>query len=982
MFEITGDDSALLQDADLRTLIGFLCESEVRSRGISTSSVTWGGHQDAADGGLDVRVTLPADLEIGGFIPRPLTALQVKTEEMPPSKIWSEMRPHDVVRPLLRELATRGGAYIIVSSKDSCSDSALKKRCAEAVKDLENSQNLALDFYDRRRLATWVRNHAGAILWVRERIGKAIAGWRSYGGWAYDPKGVAGEYLLDDTLRVQTREKEAESGIPVVKGIERIRERLAAQHGVVRLVGLSGVGKTRLAQALFDDRVGKHSLNPSLAVYTNMADDPSPQPTGLASDLIATQTRAIIVVDNCTPELHKRLSELRRSPQSKLLSVSTLEYDIREDQPEGTNVFDLQPSSTELIEKLIKHRFPAISLIDARTIANFAGGNARIAIALASTVETDETITGLKDEELFQRLFHQRHEPNESLLLTAQACSLAYSFEGENVSDNPEGELVKLGALVGQNAQVMFQNVSELKRRDLVQQRSVWRAVLPHAIANRLAALALQNIPPAAIQAQIISNASERLLKSFTRRLGYLHTSKEAIALVSQWLGPGGMLGKPGALNDLGRAMFQNVAPVAPGAALLAIERALLESNGNDVIRGCASYIHVLRSLAYDGKLFERCVALILTIVQVDDNAERLSNGSRDLFKSLFYLYLSGTHATIEQRLSVIQRLLMSDDVKDRKFGQIALKATLEADSFSATSGFEFGAHSRDHGYWPDSGEKVKHWFRSTLTLVERLGCSDGPSAILVREVLAEQFSGLWAKAAMYDELEVVCRSIVRKQFWPDGWIAVRRTQHFWSTAFKPEVVGRLASLEEVLRPVDLKEKVRSMVLRNTPVSFDLDLIDDGSENIQTRLEKMEATAQSLGKAVVEDEEVFADLLADLMTSEGRLTSFGSGLALSADDPRTVWDRLVAKLAEIPTDQRKAQIFCGFLQALRSKCPELTETLLDNAVESETLGPCYPILQAAADVDEKGVDRLIHSLDLGKAPFGSIAIWAGDGPVT
>jgi hypothetical protein len=75
------------------------------------------------------------------------------------------------------------------------------------------------------------------------------------------------------------------------------------------------------------------------------------------------------------------------------------------------------------------------------------------------------------------------------------------------------------------------------------------------------------------------------------------------------------------------------------------------------------------------------------------------------------------------------------------------------------------------------------------------------------------------------------------------------------------------------------------------------------------------------------------------------------------------------QLAAIPADQRKVQIFCGFLQALRSKCPELAETLLDKAVESETLGPWYPILQTAAGVDEKGLDRLIHSLNLGKAPL-------------
>ena len=62
--------------------------------------------------------------------------------------------------------------------------------------------------------------------------------------------------------------------------------------------------------------------------------------------------------------------------------------------------------------------------MDARTIAEASGGNARIAIALAETVERSETIAGLSNEELFQRLFRQRHDPDNALLLAAQACSL------------------------------------------------------------------------------------------------------------------------------------------------------------------------------------------------------------------------------------------------------------------------------------------------------------------------------------------------------------------------------------------------------------------------------------------------------------------------------------------------------------------------------------------------------------------------------
>jgi hypothetical protein len=135
-----------------------------------------------------------------------------------------------------------------------------------------------------------------------------------------------------------------------------------------------------------------------------------------------------------------------------------------------------------LIEKLIKRRFPRVSQVDAGTVATLSGGNARVAIALAGTIKEHETISGLGDEELFQRLFEQRHGHNQPLLLVAQACSLVYSFEGEALSGD-HAELPIFADLIGSTAATVYQAVAELKRRDLVQQRSVctdsaFRAVL------------------------------------------------------------------------------------------------------------------------------------------------------------------------------------------------------------------------------------------------------------------------------------------------------------------------------------------------------------------------------------------------------------------------------------------------------------------------------------------------------------------------
>jgi hypothetical protein len=970
MFEITAEDVALLNDADLRALIGLLCEEEMRKRGFATSCVKWGGDQDASDGGLDVSVELPATTQIEGWVPRPVTGFQSKKQKMPRGEILEEMRPSGVVRPVIRELADCSGAYIIVSS-ESTSDQALRNRLnamKEAVSDLANASALALDFYDRRRLATWVGDHPGRALWVRERIGKPLVGWRPYGAWADISEEVSGEYLSDDKLRIHTG-MGSPAGLSALDGLKQIRALLGQAGKAARLVGLSGVGKTRLLQTLFEGP-GDEKLSPSLAFYTNVPDSPDPPPANLASQLITMGRRAVLVVDNCPLDLHGRLSQVCRSAGSTV-SVITVEYDIRDDLPEGTQVFRLDTSSPELIEKLIRRRFKDVSPTDAGTIAKFSDGNARVAIALAATVSRNETIEGLRDEDLIERLIQQRHAPDQSLSLAAQVCSLVYSFDGQD--DGAGSELAQLGSLAGQSPQEMYRHVAELLRRGIVQKRGPWRAVLPHAIANRLAGTALQGVPSSAIQAHLVESAPERLLKSFSRRLGYLHASAEAMAIVTRWLEAGGILGNIVELNDVRKAMFDNVAPTAPGAAVSALERGMLPLGDAEKLRSCRRYVHVIRSLAYDAELFSRCTALLAKIAGAGDHYGESSLASRTI-TSLFQLCFSGTLAPIEQRLGVIEQLLLSDKAAEQTLGLKTLEAALEATLFGPFSDFEFGARSRDYGYWPRSGKEVKRWFRLTLNLGAVWACCDRPSvASQVRTVVARQLRGIWTVACAYDEIEGACRTISQNQFWPEGWVAVRETQYHDSQGLAPDVSERLESLEALLRPKDLVQRVQSIVLSDDYAGTCVtDIERDGADDVTERMARVNAVAQDLGKSVAADKRAFDELVSKLVgppKPAAHLWPFGQGLARGAEDPRKTWNWLVDGLAVTPERQRNIQVLCGFLQALHEANPVLADALLDLAVQRDTAALWLPALQSAAGIDQRGVDRLMISLSLGVTPI-------------
>jgi hypothetical protein len=971
MFEIIGEHIAELSDEDLRSLIGMLCEAEARRHGHCVSGVTWSGNQNAKDAGLDVRVSLPVTAKIGGFIPKPSTGFQVKKSDMPRGAIIHEMKPKGVIRPAIAALAEDAGAYIIVSAGGSTSDSALADRraaMAEAMQGVPHAEKLAWDFLDRGRIATWVRDHAGIIPWVRKKIGKAIPGWHPYGAWSHAPDSRNPEYLADEVARIRTGTQTEGDGLSAIDGINRIRDVLRTPGHVVRLVGLSGVGKTRLLEALFEEELGTNALDPALAAYTNVADIPDPQPPVLAMDLLADARRMILVIDNCPPDLHENLSQIVRVPNSTL-SIITAEYDIREDQPEGTNVFSLVASSDKLIERLVTRRFPQLSQVDCRTIVESSGGNARIAIALAGTVQKNETIAGLSDAELFRRLFHQRHEPDESLLLIAQVCALFYSFQGHDV-DGSDAELPILGGLIGKTADQMYAGVAELLRRDLLQQRSVWRAVLPHAIANRLAPMALKNIPSQRIETTIVKGEPERLLRSFSRRLGYLNSCKEAQAIVSAWLAPSGFLHDVLHLSPLRKAVFQNVALVLPGLTLANLERSVAKRT-DSALYTSEDLVDLIHLIAYDPELFERSVALLLrfytTGVYIDEYA-----GNK--ITTLCRPYSSGTHATIEQRRALVEGLLRSPEPKVQALGIKALSSMLTSQKIFASDQFDFGARSRDSGYHPKSQAELATWFNSALKLVEAFSSPASSEYDAIKRIFAERFPLLWGVTDdLCDHLSELSLVFACNGFWEDGWAAIEKViRHNYSLSL--ESLAKLDKLEKFLCPKDLVTEVRS-TLRQADENR-----RDHSETIEydgfdPSRKRTVAALTRLAKGVSSDINTFNELVPELFGEGRHLNVFGHALAKATDSPRIMWEAFISQLTARANGN--IAVMCGFLKGLQAVKSDEVEAMLDEAMIDPALASRFAQLQASVNVSDRGIARLYRSLDSGlseREQFSQLAV--------
>ncbi|MFZ2649451.1 MAG: hypothetical protein WA210_05030 [Burkholderiaceae bacterium] len=954
LFEVSARDTAELSDADLRGLVARLCIARLADAGLPPGPVTWGGDQRAPDGGIDVRVQLSDEDAQRACFSASVVGFQVKATKMGVSDIQKEMCPGGLLRPSIRELVQRQGAYIIATS-DSAADGEYKKRVAamQAAASEPDHRHAEFDYYDAQRLADWTNRHPGVVAWVRNQLGRPLQGWQPYGQWAHTRGGKAQPFLPDDKHRLSDS-LDREHVLPLVDGLRRVRRILDTGGSSVRLTGLSGVGKTRFAQALFEETAAPEALPPDLAVYTDTAHSPEPSPLALLDELLATRRRAILIVDNCGSQLHNQLTA--RCKVADRVGLLTIEYDIREDLPLETNVFQLEAASPGLIEKVIEQQFPHISPVNVRTITDFAAGNSRVAIALANTMDTNDSLAGLTDRELFDRLFWLGKEVQHELKVAAEACALVYSFDGEDI----EGELSELAALAGKPALSLYRWVNELQQRGLVQCRGRWRAVLPHAISNALACQALEAIPYALIHQRLVAPLG-RLLRSFSRRLGYLHASQTAVNIVRDWLSEDGLLGDVAGLSPLLLDVLTNVSPVDPATTLQALKRGVIGHRCTEILSASnasrSRLVRLARSIAYEPAYFEDCLEVLLAFARAEPEDTRM-DPTRSVIASLFTLYLSGTHATKSQRADWIRRALRSDDAQLGAIGFNALSSALESHHFSSHYEFEFGARVRDFGAYP-RGKDVQDWFKTFIELTVEVAQSSSPWADGARDLLAQHFRSLWTVAGMADALEAAAGPLLDAG-WERGWLAIRQTIRFDGKALRADARDRLRKLEESARPQTLVARVKAIVLNGHSAGVDY---SDG-ESASSGYERAEQLARELGERVATDADAFATVVPLIVTNQqGRHWMFGAGLAKKAACLEECWDALTQAFEATPEEQRNVQVLRGFLSEVFKRDRNTFERILDDAMGRAPLAQWAPVLQLSAPLGDSGCERLLASMD-------------------
>src|SRR5262249_22761977 len=158
---------------------------------------------------------------------------------------------------------------------------------------------------------------------------------------------------------------------------------LAKPRAVARIVGLSGLGKTRLALETFrppEDKSDSVGLAESVSVIYSVAQDPG-ELVRLFHDLRVERLDGILVIDDCDIELHRSLARIVQHPDCNL-SLLTLDYDPAAVGDE-LHYVELRPLGDEAIKGILGQAYPGLSDNEVSRICSFAQGFPQMAVFLS-----------------------------------------------------------------------------------------------------------------------------------------------------------------------------------------------------------------------------------------------------------------------------------------------------------------------------------------------------------------------------------------------------------------------------------------------------------------------------------------------------------------------------------------------------------------------------------------------------------------------
>ena len=965
-FTASGEHIAALTERTLAELLRHLLSVEAQENGIPASAIHVASCIHTPDGGEDGRIVWTGHPDRTRFLPGRLCQFQLKTGKIGPAAAGRDvLNGNGEVKPNVRSAIKADGYYIMLCARRHVQREieARKVRIRDAIRGaglaFDNNQ---IDFRDADQIATWVNCHPAVATWVRERTQPGLVGpFRSWSHWAGHPE-------HEDSLLIEDERLAALRG--------DLRTSVAQPRSVVRVVGRSGVGKTRLVlEALCppdDDELPLHSLS-DLVLYAVESEVGAERLNETVQSLADAGNRAIVVVDECVPETHRSLANmvLRRSSCLSLVTIDHEPATGTQDQ-KTLNVAEAPYAVTEaIIDRIphVRHREDQLRL------AHYCRGFPKIAIRVGQAWGS-VPMARVTDNDLIDAFVLGRRPRDHALLLKSAALLATFGLVyREPPAASQLGEIARLGRSL-EEPDLRFA-VDDLCRRGVAQSRG--RAVLlqPRPIATSLAERQWQAWSHAEWDNVLGGDTSPGLRVSAARQLALLNTTDTSRQVTEHVCrGDGPFDGFARLATHACAEVLSSLAEVDSALVAERIERSLDEVDDLTKIDGDIRrhLVWALEKIAFDPQTFKDGARLLLRLAIAEN--ESIGNNATGQFKALFPVFLGSTAADGDARLSLLDEV--EDTADEAKCVVIveALSAGSETHRFMRIAGAEaLGSRPAFESWRPDTEHAAFSYITGCVARLVRFATRTDRSGTVGRDTLAEQLRSL-VSYGFIDAVETAVDQVLAAvDQWPQALEALGEFIVYDSRGMEPDLTNRVRTLIAKLQPKSLQSRVRFLV---TDMPWDYPC--DETLDFEVQEQRQQDDVRALARDLVTRPTVLTGFLPQLSQGDQRMAfCFGHAIAEFSSKPLQWLEPMIAAVSGVPDAERNHSMLAGLVVGIANPFPNDVAAFKERAARSAELAPALPPICWRLGITSSDVALVLRAFNEGLLHPFRLTLWRAGG---
>ena len=960
-FEVSLDHVSVLGERMLPELAERLLNAEASAYYLPSPVIQVAKNIYAADGGEDARITWEGEPPQTRFLPSRACQFQLKSGRIGPAAAGKEALK-DMVGPFVQ----RGGNYIMLCTHPynqeaiQAREDSARQALREAGLTISDDQ---IQFRTAEQIANWVNHHPAVAVWLKEKTQPGTVGpFRSWVHWSGDAEHDSFPRVEDERLA----------------GLRQELLRLITQRqGVARVVGLSGVGKTRLVmEALAPAAEGEetgYDLS-TLVMYTSQQEIGS-----VVQTLAGIGQPAIVVVDDCLLSTHRTLSNVVQRQGSRL-SLVTIDDEVPVGTLEDSTIkVDLAPSS--VTETIINQALPGLPTEDQRRLSRFSRGFPKIATRLSLIWPRSEPVINATDDDLVDAFALGRRPRNPELLLQSAELLSVFDLVGVESSEGEHfAEIAGLGHDLDANSFRLA--VKDLANRGVVQRRGRLGRLQPLPIALRLAERQWRRWTPERWDQVLAGPVSTDLKVAAARQLTLLNETSLAGEIVRHVCRYGGQLDSAEGFSQTGHCeVLSYLAEIDAANVVRQLERSLNEFE-NLALLASHTRRHLrwaLSKIAFLPETFEEGARLMLRLATVDNEGSAIS--SYGGFPGLFPVFLGNTAAEGRARLELLDELIDEATNSGCTTMQLmvvkALSAGIKTDNFSRMSGPEVhGARPAFQSWVPDTQREVNEYVGSCLTRLAEFALQNDEAGTLARSELGISLRGLVLHGFIEAVAEVVRRVNGDVGFWSQALRSLMGLLAYDAERLSLDVIERVQTLVDELQPQTIDLRVRALVTELVwPAETTV-----GEVDITQQWERRVEAVRNLASELMHRPSDLDRLLPQLSGGRQAMTYvLGQGIARLSDPPLEWLEPIALAVVQVPQAERNFELLAGYVAGLGERDPNFPSGFKKELLRSPELSPAFPLISARLGITLPDIDLAVSAVKEGALLPRQFTIWSYGG---